>query len=690
MGKPLRVLIVEDSEDDAALLVRELRWNNYDPTFKRVETAQGMSAALARGPWDVIICDYNLPHFSAPVALMMVQQSGLDLPFVIVSGSIGEDVAVAAMKSGAHDYVMKGNLKRLVPAVEREIREATVRRERKRAEEALKLFRTLIDRSNDAIEVVDPETGRFLDCNEKAWQDIGYSREELLSLRVSDIDPTIDPPSFSKVIEDLRKSGFLISEGYHRRKDGSTFPVEVNIKYVRLDRDYVVAVVRDITERRQAEEVVQRMSHYDTLTGLPNRATLYNHLLNAIRTDAGKGKPLALLLMDLDRFKEINDTLGHDRGDEILRQVGRRVQEVVFDRDIAARPGGDEFSVLLLNMSHSKDIDVAVDKILKALDPPFLIENLPIRIEASIGIALYPDHGQAAEILFRRADIAMHISKRVGSSYVMYDPAQDKHSPQRLALMGELHDAIEHEELVLFYQPKVSLKTRQTIGVEALVRWKHPSRGMIPPDQFILPAEQTGLIHPMTRWITAEGMRQCKVWHEAGTALTVSVNLSARNLLDPKLPGQVAEQLKSAGVAPDWMTFEITESAVMADPAHALDVLMRLHEMGIRFSIDDFGTGYSSLAYLKKLPVDSIKIDKSFVINMVGNQNDEVIVRSTIDLAHNLGLKVVAEGVENQDIWDRLASLGCDEAQGYHMARPLPTDELTRWLGEPPMERTVT
>ena len=688
MGKPLRVLIVEDSAEDAELLIVELRRGGYDPTYERVQTAETMTAALAKQAWDIVIADYFMPNFIAPAALELLQKRGLDLPFIIVSGSIGEDVAVEAMKAGAHDYMMKGELKRLIPGIERELREAEIRRERKRGEEALKLFRTLIDRSNDAIEVVDPETGRFLDINEKAWQDLGYSREELLSLSVPDIDPTVDPSSFTKVIEELRKAGFIIWEGYHRRKDGSMFPVEVNIKYVRLDRDYVVTVARDITERKKAEETIQHIATHDTLTGLPNRTTIYKHLLDAIRTDAGEGKPLALLLMDLDRFKEINDTLGHERGDEILKQVSRRLREAMFERDIVARPGGDEFSVLLLNMASSKDIDVAIQKILKALDLPFKIENIPIRIEASIGIALYPDHGQAAEVLFRRADIAMHSSKRAGIPSTVYDPVQDKHSPQRLALMGELHHAIGHDELLLFYQPKISLKTRRAIGVEALVRWKHPQRGMIPPDQFILPAEQTGLIHPLTQWVLAAGMRQCKAWREAGIDLAVSVNLSARNLLDPKLPDQVAEQLKSAGVAPDWMTFEITESAIMANPAHALDVLMRLHEMGTRFSIDDFGTGYSSLAYLKKLPVETIKIDKSFVINMVKDDNDAVIVRSTIDLAHNLGLEVIAEGVENQETFDRLAALGCDAAQGYHISKPMPAEEVTRWLKESPMGLT--
>jgi EAL domain-containing protein (putative c-di-GMP-specific phosphodiesterase class I) len=278
----------------------------------------------------------------------------------------------------------------------------------------------------------------------------------------------------------------------------------------------------------------------------------------------------------------------------------------------------------------------------------------------------------------------MHVSKKTGASYIVYDPARDKHSPQRLGLMGELHFAIEHNELILFYQPKISLKTRHIVGVEALVRWKHPNRGMIPPDQFILPAEKTGLIHPLTRWVIASGMRQCKAWREAGIGLTVSVNLSARNLLDPKLPAQVAEQLESAGVNSDWMRFEITESAIMADPVHALDVLMKLHGMGIHFSIDDFGVGYSSLEYLQKLPVDTIKIDKSFIVNMIRNPNNTVIVRSTIDLAHNLGLRAVAEGVENKDLWDRLEALGCDIAQGYYMCKPMPADDLMRWLQESP------
>jgi EAL domain-containing protein (putative c-di-GMP-specific phosphodiesterase class I) len=348
-----------------------------------------------------------------------------------------------------------------------------------------------------------------------------------------------------------------------------------------------------------------------------------------------------------------------------------------------ARLGGDEFAVLLA-MAEAKDVNATVQEIMKALERPFLIGSLPIRIEGGIGIALYPEHGTEAGTLFQRADIALNTAKRTGISYSVYDPAQDKHSPQRLSLMSELHHAIEHDELLLFYQPKIGMQSRSIIGVEALVRWKDPERGLIPPDQFILPAEQTGLIHPMTQWVLNAAMRQCLAWHQAGIEINVSANLSARNLLDGGLPDQITQLIKTYQISPGWMVFEITESAIMADPARAQEILLKLNEMGIRLSIDDFGTGYTSLSYLTKLPVKEIKIDRAFVMNMTKNKSDAVIVRSTIDLAHNLDLDVVAEGVENQEHWDQLASLGCDAAQGYYMGKPMPAADLNSWFKESP------
>jgi predicted signal transduction protein with EAL and GGDEF domain len=340
--------------------------------------------------------------------------------------------------------------------------------------------------------------------------------------------------------------------------------------------------------------------------------------------------------------------------------------------------------VLLPRLAESGHITTVVQKIRKALEEPFAIEKLPIAVEVSIGIAIYPDHGADAETLFQRADVAMYEAKRTGGGYAVYATELDHHSPRRLALMGALRQAIEQNQLRLHYQPKVSLTTGQAIGVEALVRWQHPEYGFIPPDQFIGPAEQTGLIGPLTQWVLNTALNSDRVWSQARKSLTVSMNLSARSLYDSRLPGQLEELMRIRGGSPERLELEITESAIMADPVRAMEILLKVHGMGIRFLIDDFGTGYSSLAYLKKLPVDAIKIDKAFVINMAKDPNDAVIVRSTIELGHNMGIKVVAEGVENQETYQRLIELGCDAAQGYYMGRPLPFADLNQWLDESP------
>jgi diguanylate cyclase (GGDEF)-like protein/PAS domain S-box-containing protein len=445
-----------------------------------------------------------------------------------------------------------------------------------------------------------------------------------------------------------------------------------------------LAIIRDITERKRAEETIQHMAFYDTLTELPNRNMLYDRLLNAIRTDSGRGKPMALLLMDLDHFKEINDTMGHHRGDLLLKELGSRLKCVLFAPDTVARLGGDEFTVLLPRLAKLEDIHVVIQKIQDALKSPFMIEGQPVEVEASIGVALYPDHGENPDSLLQRADVAMYRAKETGSGYLIYDVKFDEHSPRRLALIGELRQAIEKDQLFLHYQPKINLKTKYVIGVEALVRWQHPKYGFVPPDEFILSAEQTGLIHPLARWVLKTAMRQSQAWRQTGLNLPVSVNLSARNLHDSQFPDHLAELLKITGGMPEQLELEITESAIMADPQRALEIITRLRTMGLRLALDDFGIGYSSLAYLKKLPVNTIKIDKSFVIDMAKDEDAAVIVLSTINLAHNLGLKVVAEGVETEKILDKLSTFGCDEAQGYYMSKPLPVDALTRWLKESP------
>jgi diguanylate cyclase (GGDEF)-like protein len=447
-----------------------------------------------------------------------------------------------------------------------------------------------------------------------------------------------------------------------------------------------IFLVRDITKFKEQTAALEHLAMHDTLTGLPNRALLLDRLQQAIFVGQREKKSLALLMMDLDRFKEINDTLGHNIGDMMLNEVGVRLPKVLRKSDTFARLGGDEFAVVLpgTDDDHARD---AAEKLLKALEEPFIIEGHNLYVGASIGIVFFPDHGEDASTLLKRADVAMYVAKNTQSGLSIYSPERDQHSLQNLVLMGELRRAIENGDLLLYYQPKISYKTGCINGVEVLVRWHHQKHGFIPPDEFIPLAEYTGLIKPLTMWVLNTAVRQYVEWLHEGIDIktSISVNLSARNLLDLYFPKEVNGLIKTWGIEPDCLEFEITESAVMADPEQAMKILKQLDTSGFRLSIDDFGTGYSSLAYLKKLPVYEIKIDKSFVMNMTTDESDEMIVRSTIDLAHNLGLKVVAEGVDTQETWAVLQELGCDGAQGYHLCYPIPASEFVCWLNEAKM-----
>lgn len=433
-------------------------------------------------------------------------------------------------------------------------------------------------------------------------------------------------------------------------------------------------------ERKTQTERLKHQAMHDNLTTLPNRTLLRERLQQAIPSALQGPHTLSLLLIDLDGFKEINDTLGHDRGDAILQQVAARIHATQNASAIVARLGGDEFAVLLTRVSEGAHAMRQGHKIISALQSPFLLDGLMLDIGASIGIVDCPEHGTDADLLIRRADVAMYVAKQRGGGCSVYSPEHDQHSTSRLALLGELRHSIDNDQLLLYYQPKICLETRHVLGVEALVRWRHPTRGLLMPDQFIPQTERNALIDSLTTWVLSTALRQCVAWRQAALPLNVSVNLSARSLQNSQLPDQVMHLLEHTGAEPDWLDIEITESAIMADPAHAKDILVRLSHMGVRLSIDDFGTGYSSLSYLKKLPVDEIKVDKSFVIDMVTDDDNAAIVRSTIELAHNLNLIVVAEGVETHEIHVQLVALGCDKVQGYYFTRPLPADELQSWL----------
>ncbi len=562
---PLNLLLIEDSEDDGLLVERALRQAGYDVRMTQVDTAEGLQEVLRTSSFDVAIADYTMPTFSGTRALAMLREQGIDVPFIFVSGTIGEDVAVAAMKTGASDYIVKGNLARLAPAIERELRESTTRREMTRTNER-----------------------------------------------------------------------------------------------------------------------VAYLAYHDPLTDLPNRALLQDRLHQAILAARREHKTLALLALDLDGFKEINDGLGHHAGDRVLQQVASRLSRTLRQSDTIARIGGDEFAVLL----PSTDLDgaiLAARKILHELELPLVVDDQPLLAPCSIGIATFPAHAAASHELMQKADFAMYLAKADRSGFAIYQPDRDRHTEERMALTNALKRGLDHGQFVLEYQPIIELQSGNVQGVEALLRWDHPEQGRLPPKDFIRAAEHSGLITPLTtfaidlalaEWPT--GAEQCPP--------TIAVNLSPRSLHDVSFPSRIREMLAARRVEPSMLALEITENLIMSDPERSNRCLNELHDMGVRLIVDDFGTGYSSLSYLRKLPVDQLKIDRSFVIGLASGE-DDALVRSIIDLAHNLRLKVIAEGVESADVRDLLLQFGCDAAQGHFISRPAPRVEIAKWMAHQPMPR---
>lgn len=427
---------------------------------------------------------------------------------------------------------------------------------------------------------------------------------------------------------------------------------------------------------RYAQELEYQATH-DALTKLPNRSALYSRLNGLL---SGDNPSFALLMMDLDGFKEVNDTLGHHSGDMLLRQLGPRILAAIGPQDLLVRLGGDEFALLIVPAGDTQAVVRQAGKLLNLVQQPFDLEDIEVQVDASIGIALAPMHGDDSSLLMRHADVAMYAAKRRRSNIMLYNPELDLHSPRRLALMSELARAIDDNQLELHYQPKLRLDDGRFAGVEALVRWNHPHEGMIPPADFIPQAETGSVIKPLTYWVIEAALRQCREWHRLGLEVEVAVNISARNLMDADLPVHVAKLTQALGVPAYVIETEVTESAIVMDPETADRILTRLHDQGVKIAIDDFGTGYTSIEHLKRLQVSHLKIDRSFVGAMETDDDNALIVSSIIGLAHDLGMAVIAEGVENEQTLMRLKSLDCDYAQGFHICRPLPAQEMTEWL----------
>ena len=544
---------------------------------------------------------------------------------------------------------------------------------------------TILEQIFNEIHVFDARTLRFSYANRSALRNLGYTLEEMQARTPFSLEPKLTEKAFRAMIEPLRRGEKkrIVFETTHTRANGSRYPVEVRLQLIRSDGQSVfLAVVSDITERKAAEQSIQSLAYYDVLTGLPNRTLLHDRLGQLIAASHRDRQKFALLFLDLDRFKYVNDSMGHATGDQLLQTVALRLQECVREVDTVSRIGGDEFIILLRETDAEGAARVAA-KVLEVLAVPYAVGDLQIATHASIGISIYPDHADDVDSLIKYADVAMYRVKEEGrSNFQFFTPEMNFHADKLFSMEKDLRLALERNEFILHYQPQINLKYGRICGAEALIRWQHPEQGLVPPAEFIAVAEETGQIVPIGEWVLRTACTQLAAWRRQGMAVfPVSVNLSIRQLLQPNLAQQVIAILKETGLGPGDLEFEITEGIMMGDTQAAMVFLTRMHELGVLLAIDDFGTGYSSLSYLKKMPLDRLKIDQSFVRDLVTDRNDAAIVKSIITLGRQFHLHVVAEGVETQEQMNFLRVHGCDEIQGYYFSRPLPADEFAQFIG---------
>ena len=937
MSVPVRALVVDDSASSASLLFEELRRGGFEPALERVTSREQMEAALSNQTWDVVLSDLSAERLEAFEALTLLKERDIDIPFLIVAETLGEETAIRAMKAGAQNCIPRASLVRLCPILERELREAQIRRERRLVQKALSeselRFRTLAESAPDAILTADtvgtllfanraaesvfglpvaaligqpvtslipdyqphrprnadngfpqrfpssgrhatgrsvplelsfgelirdgkrlitvfvrdmsersrteealreseerfrraatmssdlihecdrennrftwfgdidrilghgagefPHTfeawekaihpedhsrvmasvarhwetgepffeeyrmtrkdgsllhwhhsgtllsgpnghpsrcigtvtdissrrqieealrvsekryrtlfernlagvyrstldGRILDCNESFARIFGYtSREEVLQQAAWDLylKPEDRQAAVAKLLERQNLTNYEICL---RRKDGSSVWVLESENLIE-GPDGRLSVIEgtaiDITERKRAEEQVKHLAFHDPLTNLPNRLLFNDRLTLAVAQAHRHNQKLAVLFLDLDRFKVINDSLGHSVGDELLRQVAERIQEHVREGDTVARLGGDEFTLLVPGITVDEDAAKIARKICDAVHDPFWIDGRELFVTTSLGVSVYPSDGHDAETLVRNADSAMYRAKEQGrDNYQLYTPAMNAKAIERLSLESRLRQAVANDELELHFQPFIDLRTAEVLGAEALLRWRHPELGLIPPGEFIPIAELSGLIVPIGEWVLRTACAEARKWHEKGfPAMTVSVNLSSRQFQQSDLGSQVTHALEETGLDADKLDLEITESCAMQNAEHSINTLQGLKKQGVRISMDDFGTGYSSLNYLKRFPIDRIKLDQSFVRDLPADKDDAAIAMAVIAMGRSLELVVIAEGVETEEQLKFLSNHDCDQLQGFLLSRPLPPEAFDKFLAQ--------
>jgi diguanylate cyclase (GGDEF)-like protein/PAS domain S-box-containing protein len=705
-NKAFKVLVIED-DPNYFILVNERLSQNRDPSFDLIRSKHLQSGLerLGEGDIDVILLDLMLPDSEGLNSFVSVHTAFPYVPIIILTAVDDDDLAAQAIAFGAQDYLMKGSfdrqllVKSICYAVSRNQSQSQLQKYYQENERAKRALQDRDERFRSLVSNIPGAVYRYTLSEVREWEvnfisdvikDItGFSADSIIGKNISDYFEKVLPqdlPLLKDVFEKAVQQGTLFSVDYRVRHMSGDFRwVHDRGRAVRDGTGrvtHVDGVISDTTERTKEKERFNQLVYYDALTNLPNRELFVDRLDQAIQQARRKKESGAVLALDLDHFKRINDTLGHPIGDQLIKAVSVRLLKLLYDSDTISRIGGGAFIILLSRVAKVEDAENVATKLLTAFKAPFLINEHELFTSCSIGIALFPNDGETSDILIKNADAAMHISKERGKDrYQLFSSSIANSSFERLVLESSLRRAMERKEFQLFYQPQVDLRTGKVIGSEALLRWKHPDLGFIPPMEFIPIAEETGLIHPIGEWVLKTACEQKKLWDEEGfKSFRVSVNLSARQFHYANLVDMVGDTIRKSGIDPKDLDLELTESTIMDRLEETTLTLKRLKNMGARISIDDFGTGYSSLMYLKTFPIDCVKIDKSFVNDVTTDPDDQAITQAIISMAHSLKLEVVAEGVETKEQLELLRSQSCDIIQGYLFSKPLPVDAVAPFL----------
>ncbi len=683
MNDSLRLLLVDDDEVDRMSVRRALR--NAAATLDIVEAGDAASAIghLQSGGFDCAFLDFHLPDGDGLSVLKAARSGGVTLPIIMLTGQGNEELAVELMRAGATDYLPKAQIKAdiLLHRLNNALRIHAAEAEQLRAELALqesnKRIVDILESISDAFFALDG-AGRFTYINSQAETLLGKPRAALLG---SEIFTTLNKEAgwFRDRLEKAMQEKVPVTA------EGLYAPQNIWLElHVYPGNDGISVYFRDISDRKKIEERLSYLANYDALTQLPNRVLLMDRLNQALSRAPWRGRILAVLFCDLDRFKIINDTLGHNIGDHLLKVAAARLTGCVRTGDTVARLGGDEFVIILNDVANTDDITPVAHKILEAFATPFELNNEELFVGTSIGIAIYPNDGQDADTLIKNADTAMYRVKAQGkNAYQLYSPEMNAKASNRLALERDLRRAMERDELLLHYQPQVDSDTQAIVALEALVRWQHPTLGLVPPLDFLPLAEETGLMPLIGEWVLHTAATQTRAWTAQGLPpVRIAVNLSDREFKRTDLIGLIQRTLTNTGLAPAQLELELTEAILMQDTRQAQALLQRLRDLQLHLSIDDFGTGYSSLAHLKRFPVNTLKIDRSFIRDIETNDDDATITSTIIAMAHGLRLNVVAEGVETAAQRDLLRLLGCHHVQGFFYSKPVPAAQMTALLAQ--------